>query len=412
MSGHSPLAEVVTYISRGLSPRYDKNGYIILNQRCIRDHRIEFETARVTTRTRIKPEKFIQQWDVLVNSTGVGTLGRVAQVCKLVENVAVDSHVTIVRPDLDKLDGCYFGYALIYREDYIKTLGAGATGQTELSQQRLSEVVIPIPPLPIQHKIATILSAYDDLIENNLCRIKILEEIAQTIYREWFVNFRFPGHESVQMIDSTLGKIPEGWEARTLGEVTSLIKRGVSPIYDCLSPSIVINQKCIRNSRLDLSQSRQHRNKVPEEKYVVRGDILINSTGVGTLGRVAQVQVDIPDCTVDSHVTVVRPAREEDPEFFGLQLLKLEPYFMGQGRGTTGQAELGKDVISNARYIQPPKKLQAHFGELVRPSRTLSIQLDIKNNLLRHTRDLLLPKLISGEIDVSSLDISAGGDPL
>ena len=77
---------------------------------------------------------------------------------------------------------------------------------------------VPLPPLPTQRKIASILSAYDDLIENNTRRIAILEEMAQAIYREWFVNFRFPGHENVKLVDSPLGQIPEGWEATHVGD--------------------------------------------------------------------------------------------------------------------------------------------------------------------------------------------------
>jgi len=81
---------------------------------------------------------------------------------------------------------------------------------------------IRVPPLPTQRKIASILSAYDNLIENNTRRIAILEEIAQAIYREWFVNFRYPGHENVKLVDSTLGMIPEGWAATTWGELATL----------------------------------------------------------------------------------------------------------------------------------------------------------------------------------------------
>ena len=82
-----------------------------------------------------------------------------------------------------------------------------------------------LPPLPAQRKIAAILSAYDDLIENNLRRIKILEEMAQNLYREWFVKFRFPGHQHARFIDSPLGRIPEGWEVKKVGNILKKVKR-------------------------------------------------------------------------------------------------------------------------------------------------------------------------------------------
>ncbi len=92
----------------------------------------------------------------------------------------------------------------------------------------LAGLLVPYPPLPTQHKIAAILSAYDDLIENNARRIAILEEMAQSLYKEWFVHFRFPGREKISMVESEMGRIPEGWEVRKLGDIC-LITMGQSP---------------------------------------------------------------------------------------------------------------------------------------------------------------------------------------
>src|SRR5258707_11128441 len=112
-----------------------------------------------------------------------------------------------------------------------------------LNRNALHLLPVCIPPLPTQHKIAAILSAYDDLIENNTRRIAILEEMAQSLYREWFVHFRFPGHEKKRLVESPLRLIPDGWEVVTLRDVSSLINRGVSPKYNDTSDSIVVNQK-------------------------------------------------------------------------------------------------------------------------------------------------------------------------
>jgi len=101
-------------------------------------------------------------------------------------------------------------------------LGLGA-GQPNVSPSDIGGLKIPLPPLPTQRKIAAILSAYDDLIENNTRRIRILEEMAQAIYREWFVHFRFPGHEGVRMVESELGMIPEGWEVKPFSQIASFI---------------------------------------------------------------------------------------------------------------------------------------------------------------------------------------------
>ena len=285
------------------------------------------------------------------------------------------------------------------------SLASGAA-ITTISGSKISSIEVPFPPLPTQRKIAAILSAYDDLIENNTRRIAILEELAQMLYREWFVRFRFPGHESVRMVDSPLGPIPEGWEVTTIGEVSAYLNRGVSPRYDDESSSRVINQKCIRDGRLNMELSRGHSTKVLSEKFVQFGDVLINSTGEGTLGRVTQVYSELPDCTVDSHVTIVRPRTRSSIDYFGLQLLNLQPYFSVMGFGATNQTELGRQTIANTVFLLPPRDLQERFSETVVPMRNSVVLLSERNALLRAARDLLLPRLISGELDVAELEIA------
>lgn len=280
----------------------------------------------------------------------------------------------------------------------------GAT-MASLNQDIVKRIPLLLPPLETQHKITSILSTYDDLIENNTRRIKILEEMAQTIYREWFVNFHFPGYEKVKMVDSPLGKIPEGWEVKPLEGVCLLIKRGISPKYDETSTSIVINQKCIRDFRINLAPSRRHIKKVPHDKYVQQGDVLINSTGVGTLGRVAQVLKPTGDCTVDSHVTIVRCKDRVNYHFFGLQMFEQQEHFERLAQGATGQTELSRQVVSEISCLIAPKFIQEIFSSQVESMRFLSIHLTEKNAVLRQSRDLLLPKLISGTIDVSDLEI-------
>ncbi|MDW7711310.1 MAG: hypothetical protein SCH98_12640 [Deferrisomatales bacterium] len=231
--------------------------------------------------------------------------------------------------------------------------------------------------------------------------------MAQLIYREWFVKFRFPGHQKVKLVESPLGMMPEGWEVKKVGEVCSLVKRGISPRYSDESKSVVINQKCIRNGRVDLSPSRRHTNAVPKDKMVRWGDVLVNSTGVGTLGRLAQVLRQYDDTTVDTHVTIVRPDTIER-HLFGLQMMGLESYFESQAKGATGQTELGRASIVDTPLLIPIPRLQKDFEGLVSPVRSLAVALEDKNTVLRQTRDLLLPKLISGQLDVSELDIDIG----
>jgi len=293
-------------------------------------------------------------------------------------------------------------------QQWMKNQCSHAATMASLNQDIISRIPLHLPPLPTQRKIAAILSAYDDLIENNTRRIKILEEMAQALYREWFVHFRFPGHEKARMVDSPLGRIPVGWEAITVRDVSDYINRGISPKYDDKSGNIVINQKCIRDRRLNLEPFRRHLNKVPKDKLIRPGDILINSTGVGTLGRVAQIYEEIPNCTVDSHVSIVRPGNKVTIDYFGLSLINQQDQFEHLGTGSTGQAELNRDSIASMDFLLPPKSLQLQFTSIVEPMRkSMTVMLN-RNTNLRRTRDLLLPKLISGNLNVENMDIKIG----
>ena len=138
------------------------------------------------------------------------------------------------------------------------------------------------------------------------------------------------------------------------------------------------------------------------------GDVLINSTGVGTLGRVAQIYEYLDDytTTVDTHVTIVRPKEGIDIDYFGLSILALEHYFESQGIGATNQTELGRERVSKTRFLRVPNELEISFGAKVQSWRKQALLLVQKNQNLRRTRDLLLPKLISGEVDVSQLEVA------
>ena len=125
---------------------------------------------------------------------------------------------------------------------------------------------IPVPPTPVQLRIASTLRAYDDLIENNRRRIRLLEQSARLLYKEWFVHLRFPGHEHAKIIDG----VPEGWEKATVGSGSSFISRGITPKYDDEAPGIVINQKCIRNQRVTMGLARRQSKEVPPNKLVDR----------------------------------------------------------------------------------------------------------------------------------------------
>ncbi|MGP8329151.1 MAG: restriction endonuclease subunit S, partial [Methanosarcinaceae archaeon] len=137
---------------------------------------------------------------------------------------------TYIIRTLDKrnLSNRYLFFAFRLKLEMLKSISTGAATKF-LTLTILKDIDFELPSLPTQHKIASILSAYDDLIENNTRRIQILEEMAQALYREWFVEFRFPGHEKVKMVESELGMVPEGWDVKKLGDIAKEIRRSVKP---------------------------------------------------------------------------------------------------------------------------------------------------------------------------------------
>lgn len=404
------LAKVASYISRGISPSYSEDdGIAILNQKCIRNNTVDMNYARKTDPSKkpIAASKYLHKYDVLINSTGVGTLGRVAQIKRIDQPITVDSHVTIVRAN-DCIDSHFLGYSLIAQQSYIEQLGEGSTGQTELSRSKLSELVeISMPPIPEQRAISHILSSLDDKIELNNRMNKTLEEIAQALFKCWFVNFEFPDENGNpykssggKMVDSELGLIPEGWIVTTIGDQLSYISRGITPKYLDESNDIVINQKCIRNLHLDFNEARKHETSFAAVKMLSFGDILVNSTGQGTLGRVAQLYKDVECATTDSHVTIVRPKSDSLIDFIGLTLKGLQNYLEHCAKGSTGQTELSKSSITEYSITCPSLSILKQFKNLARPAMLLvSTNIDC-SEILRHIRDTLLPKLMSGEIRV------------
>lgn len=234
----SDLISVSAFLNRGAAPAYvDDGGILVVNQKCIRDHRVDYSSARRTDPARkpIGPERELRPWDILVNSTGIGTLGRVAQVTYLPERATVDSHVTIVRPDRNKIEPRFLGYVLRHNEAQIEALGEGSTGQTELSRARLGSLSLLIPSRSEQRAIAHILGTLDDKIEVNRRMSATLEAMARALFKSWFVDFEpvrakaegrdpgLPPHLAAlfpdRLVEMEQGELPDGWCYQNLSAV-------------------------------------------------------------------------------------------------------------------------------------------------------------------------------------------------
>ena len=258
----------------------------------------------------------------------------------------------------------------------------------------LHTLKVRVPSANEQAVIVSILSAYDDLIENNRRRIALLEEAARLLYREWFVHFRFPGHEHLKITDG----LPEGWERRTIEDITAFLGRGISPSYDDEAEYLVVNQKCVRNRMLAMAPARRQRKEFKPEKALRCLDVLINSTGTGTRWAAlpsAGSNLRTPRSTRTSQLRV--PIDAIDPYWFGYALLELESFFEGMGGGATNQKELGRARIADTCIISPTHALQRHFGSFTSDTAKQIQVLADQNEKLAQARDLLLPRLMNGE---------------
>lgn len=305
--------------------------------------------------------------------------------------------VTRIRGAEDLARTTFLRYALSTSEflGHIESVTTGAN-IPHISGKDIASFELQLPPLAEQDRIVEILSAYDDLMEANIRRIELLEESARQLYREWFVNLRFPGFEQASLTNG----LPDGWQTREVCSLVSFLNRGITPKYDESAKGLVINQKCIRGGRLNLKPARRQSKDVKTERLIQLGDILINSTGAGTLGRVAQVRSQIEDCTVDTHVTIARPSTFESISFLGVALLELEPTLSSMGVGSTNQLELGRTDIGAIKLLVPPATLQQEFHSRVWQLFEQVDALAKTNELLAHARNEFLPKLISGAIQV------------
>lgn len=301
------------------------------------------------------------------------------------------------RLDLEKAYPPFFCFFFNSSEGQQKLLSvAQGAAQQNINITNVKKLCVPLPPLTEQCRIASVLACYNNLIETNRRRISLLEESARLLYREWFVNLRFPEHETTKIESG----IPHGWKRKTIGELTSFLSRGITPKYDDAATGLVINQKCIRGGLINLAPARHQSKEVKADRLLQVGDVLINSTGAGTLGRVAQVRSPIPACTVDTHVTIARPLDVSQAAYLGVTLLELEPLLSTMGVGSTNQLELGRAAIAALPVLEPPVILQQAFNELVWPIFTQVETLMQMNEKLAKARDELLPKLMSGAISV------------
>ena len=354
----------------------------------------------ITSFSQAYNEKGLAQsklWDV--NTLCITIAANIADTAILgIKACFPDSIVGFVA-DQDKADVRFIKYYIDTIKLQMQSISRGTT-QDNLSLEKLLSIEILTPSINTQRKIADILSAYDTLIENNTRRIRILEEMAQAIYREWFVNFRFPGYEGVRMVESSLGRIPERWEVCYFTDYIDVLSGGTpktsNPEYwgdeipwftpQDLNGNFYILDTVRKITNLGLSKCNS--------KLYPRDTVFI--TARGTVGKC--VLASVPMAMSQTNYALI--GKNEISQYFVYLLTRnLVDHLKQQATGAVFDTII-VDTFRKLRVIQPPDNIIDRFHEKVIPIFFLIENLQKMNVNLRQQSDLLLPRLVSGELDV------------
>jgi len=305
-------------------------------------------------------------------------------------------------------DARFVFHLLRHEAPRIKGLASGAATPI-LNKTAFSEVKVKVPPLPVQCKIAAILCAYDDLIENNRRRIRVLEAMAQTLYREWFVHFRFPSHASVPLVDSPLGKIPEGWLVTRLSNIADI---NASSILRTNQPEDInyIDIASVSTGRIEEIQPIAFADAPSRARRIVKHGDIIWSTVRPNRRSYSLILRPVSNLIVSTGFAVV--SAKDVPYsylYYALTTDDFANYLANRATGAAYPAVTAND-FEEAEVLLPTDDVLRSFHRIVGDILDLKQNLIDKNNNLRQTRDLLLPKLISGELDVEHLGIKTSDE--
>jgi type I restriction enzyme S subunit len=345
----------------------------------------------------------------------VGRPGIIPAHCR---GTLLNQNAVCIRPKNNQINKLWLGYLARSQKmkDHIIAHARGSASQVRVAISALKDFEFEIPSLIEQETVSKILNNYDKLIENNNRRIAILEDMAESLYREWFVNFRYPGHADAvdkdgnqKLIDSPLGQIPEGWEVGELKEFCSKIGSGATPrggkgayknegvplirsmnIYD----STLITKNL---AFIDDVQAARLKNVVVEPD-----DVLLNITGA-SVARCSIVPSAFTPARVNQHVAIIRlKTNQLSSEYLMYTLISAngKARLLSTAQGGATREALTKTDIEKFKVVVPPRDIINKFNLLAQVAVKQKEVLFLKNENLKQQRDMLLPKLISGTIEL------------
>jgi len=408
------LKELSTKIGDGLhgTPKYDDKGeyYFINGNNLINGNiLIKSDTKRLNENEYLKIKKDLSDRTILVAING--TLGNIGFYKG--EPIALGKSACYINLK-NEVDKNYIRYVL-EGQHFQKYAYLFATGSTikNLGLKAVRNYRVNLPPLKTQRKIASILSAYDDLIENNLKRIKLLEERAQLTYEEWFVRFKFPGHETTTFNEET--GLPEGWEKVNLKSLCKKITKGTTP-------TSLKKQFTTEGINFIKAESYSDEGFFKEEKFAFINeetndllkrsqlkelDVLVSIAGV--LGRVAMVYERILPANTNQAVAIVRVNQSIISPYFIRYFLASE--YMNKLiniiSGQAAQPNINLTQLGLFFLNKPSKEIINKFHDLAEQIFKTQSEIIKQNQLLKEARDILLPRLMSGMIDVEKLEVGS-----
>lgn len=337
--------------------------------------------------------------------------------CSIIKAVAepttFESHLIRIRLDEHKADPSFFFYYFLSPigkgnvQSLVMQVAAAGIRGSELAKLR-----VPLPPLPIQRRIAGILSAYDELIENNQRRIRILEDIARSLYREWFVHFRYPGHDAPRpqageglgvragFVDSRLGEIPQGWEMKKLGDIAEDMRRNI-PKGKLDEPQPYVGLEHIPRRSLALGSWAPAFELGSNKLAFKKGEVLFGKI------RPYFHKVSIAPfdglCSAD---TIVIRARQ--PEHYAIVVgCVSSDEFVAHATATSNGSKMPRanwSVLKEHPIAIPTSEVAHQFSAVVEPAIQQMQTLIFQTANLRRTRDLLLPRLLSGQVTLNVME--------
>ncbi len=391
--------------------------YKMLRTTNIKNGYIDFENVSYVTKEIFEKwtRRCLPQYGdiILTREAPVGEIGRFNIDS---DNYFLGQRLFLYRANPELLDWNYLAYALLSPE--MKGILSGISNGSTVAHIKVPDaehLKIPYFPIKFQRKIGKILSNYDDLIENNNRRIKILEEMAQKIYKEWFVDFKFPGHETTIFKDSPLGKIPNDWEVKKVVELSTLSKGKSyksSELVDKKDGLPFLNLKCVeRDGGFKREGLKWFCGKYNDNQVVLPEDIIMAVTDMTQERKLVARPARIPHNWYKKYIMsmdlVKLVANNDINKTYLYSLLKYSNFSDEVKNHANGVnvLHLNPQNIEQFELVVASEPLRNNFGEFAKRIFNQIDVLYLKNENLKQTRDVLLPRLISGEINVENMEV-------